>query len=141
MRFRKSPGSLLFGESIKIKIALCALFFILAPWVQPHGRVEAAMSRDVRTVLTVGLYGIAAGSLLGALALPATQDVKSIFIGSSVGLYLGLIIGIYHVNHRDDPQNPLNARGGHQSLYSQSAIPIDIKREIKIGYTQTVLEF
>ncbi len=118
--------------------AVCViLFFLSMPTLECR-----AMDRDVRTVLTVGLYGIAAGTLLGALAFPATQDVKSIFLGSSVGLYLGLIVGSYHVHHRNDPQNPLV--GSTMSPYLgtfQGAMPKDLRTEFKLSYVQTIAEF
>ena len=71
-----------------------------------------AMSRDVKDVLTLGLYGIVAGTALGLATLPLAKSSRAIFIGSSVGLYLGLATGFYHITHRDDPGNPLRSDGG-----------------------------
>ena len=68
-----------------------------------------AMDRDVRAVLVAGGYGLLAGTALGLVSYPLTRDTRSIFIGTSVGLYLGLIAGIYYINNRDDPGNPLRS--------------------------------
>lgn len=72
------------------------------------------MDRDVRSVLRTSAYGALAGTALGVVSLPATKSVRGVFIGTSLGLYLGIAIGIYHITHRDDPGNPLNRgrRGG-----------------------------
>jgi hypothetical protein len=66
-----------------------------------------AVNRDVRAVLTTRAYKIAAGTALGAVTYPFTHDFRTVLIGSSVGLFLGIAAGIYHINHRDDPGNPL----------------------------------
>jgi hypothetical protein len=66
-----------------------------------------AMDSNVRAVLVAGGYGIAGGTLLGLATLPLSQDSRSVFIGSSVGLYLGVAVGLYFISHRDDPDNPL----------------------------------
>ncbi len=61
-----------------------------------------AMSRDVRAVLVAGAYGLAGGTALGLVSFPATQSPRSIFIGTSVGLYLGLAAGIVYVLQRQE---------------------------------------
>lgn len=81
-----------------------------------------ALDRDSRTVLKAGTYGILAGTAVGLLTWPVSQTNRSVFIGSSMGLYLGLAVGIYHITHRDDPSNPLresaDARGETDELSS-----------------------
>lgn len=69
-----------------------------------------AIDRDVRSVIVAGGYGILGGTILGLASYPLTRDGRSVFIGSSVGLYLGIIAGIYYVMDRDNPENPLRAR-------------------------------
>jgi hypothetical protein len=70
-------------------------------------RPAAAIDRDVKAVLTAGEYGIAGGTILGLAAMPFARDARAIFIGSSLGLYLGAAVGIYYILHRNDPDNPL----------------------------------
>lgn len=67
-----------------------------------------AVHRDVKSVLTFSAYGLAAGTLVGLASFPLTQNNRSVFVGSSMGLYLGMIVGIYYINHRYDPGNPLH---------------------------------
>ena len=57
-------------------------------------RRAQAMDHDVRFVMVTSVYGLAAGTLLGLASLPFTQKARSIFIGSSVGLYVGAAIGM-----------------------------------------------
>src|SRR5262245_35933188 len=67
-----------------------------------------AVTREVRNVFTTTVYGIGGGTILGLISYPFTRDPKTIFMGSSIGGYLGFAIGIYHISHRDDPGNPLH---------------------------------
>lgn len=67
-----------------------------------------ALSNDVKAVFTTGAYGAAAGTVLGLAAFPFIDTgVRTIFMGTSAGLALGLVVGIFHVTHKDDPDNPL----------------------------------
>lgn len=70
-----------------------------------------AVHRNVRTVMTTGAYGIVGGTLVGLATVPMSKDFRTMFIGSSVGLYLGIAVGIYYILHRDDPTNPLRSEG------------------------------
>jgi hypothetical protein len=78
----------------------------------PGARVARAMDRDVRAVLAGGAYGLVGGTALGLASYPFTQRTRNIFVGTSIGLYLGLVVGFYHVWHRDDPENPLRVDAG-----------------------------
>ncbi len=71
-----------------------------------------AMDQDVRAVLVAGTYGLGAGTLLGIASYPFTNKVRGIFVGSSIGLYLGLIMGAYYISNRYDPGNPLRPIDG-----------------------------
>jgi hypothetical protein len=74
-----------------------------------------AMDKDVRTVLIASGYGAVGGAVVGLVAWPLSERAESIWIGSLVGLTLGVAVGIFHIGHRDDPQNPLNSDGSPQS--------------------------
>jgi hypothetical protein len=80
-----------------------ALLLAIAP-LQAH-----ALSRNTSTVVTTSLYGIVGGAALGLVAWPLTGSSRALGIGASLGLWLGIAVGIYHNGHRDDPGNPLNA--------------------------------
>lgn len=77
--------------------------------------------RDQKAIATSGLYGIGGGMLAGLLLFPVARTSRTIFIGGSVGLYLGIAVGVYHIYHRDDPGNPLSTRSA--SLPSQGEVP------------------
>jgi hypothetical protein len=72
------------------------------------------MSRDVRAVLVISAYGLVGGTLLGLAALPFNQDARTVFIGSSLGLYLGIAVGHYYVydRHQQEEQQPPGRRMG-----------------------------
>jgi hypothetical protein len=84
--------------------ALAVLIGVFSLATAPRSQ---AMSPDVKSVMIGGVYGIAVGTGLGLLALPGTRSVRGIFMGSSIGLYLGMVAGYYHSRNRDNPQNPL----------------------------------
>ena len=60
-------------------------------------RSAFAMNQRVRTVLVAGAYGAVGGTALGLVSLPITRDSRSLFIGTSLGLYLGVAVGIYYL--------------------------------------------
>jgi hypothetical protein len=86
-------------------------------------RPSYALGRDVRAVMTTSLYGIAAGTVLGLGSYAFNHEPRSIAIGSSVGLYLGIIAGIYYINHRDDAGNPLRSDADELRRLAASAPP------------------
>lgn len=68
------------------------------------------MDADTRTVLRDGGWGLLGGTAAGLIALPLTGGgARSVFIGSSVGLYIGLIAGFYHIYTKDDADSPFRA--------------------------------
>ncbi len=69
-----------------------------------------ALDRDVRAVMLISVYGMAGGTALGLISLPSHQSLRGVFMGTSVGLYVGILIGLYFIHNRDDPQNPLLAQ-------------------------------
>ena len=84
-------------------IALLLAISILTSSEKAH-----ATYSDGSTFIWMALYGMAAGTLMGLVAAPITQSGRSIFIGTSVGLYLGTAVSIYHFTHRYDPENPIS---------------------------------
>ena len=68
-----------------------------------------AWDQDKRTIVSTSSYGILVGTLAGLLTLPVHGNGRTVFVGTSVGLYLGIVVGLYHNAHRYDPSNPLRA--------------------------------
>lgn len=87
---------------ISYKIFLC--WVSLVGWIVP--RTSLALSDDVRTVMVAATYGAAAGTAAGLVSFPVSGEARNIVIGTSLGLYLGIIAGVYHMTHRYDPENP-----------------------------------
>jgi hypothetical protein len=76
---------------------------------------RAAMDPDTLTVTRDGAWGLLGGTLAGLVALPLGGSVREIFLGSSVGLYLGIVVGIYAITHRDELASQISSledRGG-----------------------------
>ena len=77
------------------------------------------------------------GTAAGIAAWPFHRQLRSVLMGTSIGLYLGIAVGIYYINNRNDPQNPLAAGslGGTpeigsdlSSLSYQPRTPYDVQR-------------
>lgn len=69
-----------------------------------------AISRDMKSIFKAGTMGVIGGTLLGLATVPVTKKTRNIFIGSSVGLYLGLLVGVYYIHHREEFRSEYNRR-------------------------------
>lgn len=70
------------------------------------------------------------GTVLGLVTFPATQEVKTIFVGTSIGLYLGIAIGVYYVFDRENASQALRR---HASLEPpRSEDPGRVGRELRL---------
>ena len=70
--------------------------------------VSAGETSDLKTLEVFSLYGAGAGTVVGLAGVPFSKSIKTMFVGTSVGLVLGIIAGVYHINNRNNPQNPFN---------------------------------
>ncbi|OFZ79238.1 MAG: hypothetical protein A2583_01120 [Bdellovibrionales bacterium RIFOXYD1_FULL_53_11] len=96
-----------------------------------------ALHKDVKAVIILAAYGAVGGTAMGAVAYPFTSRFRTVLMGTSIGLYLGIAAGVYHISHRDDPGNPFNQHGPVASMN-----PYNFSGEVI--YAQTafrVLEF
>ncbi len=73
-----------------------------------HSPRANADGQDRKTLVLLALYGAAVGTIAGLATAPLTRDWRTILVGTSVGLYLGGAVGVYHIYNRYDPGNPLN---------------------------------
>jgi hypothetical protein len=106
----------------QVRVWIFAILFSFCGGILNFKTASARVTRkDVLIVGTTSLYGMAAGTVLGLASLPAHQSVRGVFQGTSLGLYIGIIVGLYHLQHQDDPENPLRlsqssfSGSGHQS--------------------------
>jgi hypothetical protein len=96
-----------FARTAILLIALQTGLAMLVPM-----RAEA-MSTEMRGLFRIGAYGLVGGTALGVAAYPMTGDLRTIFVGTSIGLYLGLAIGtIYALQPDDSPPPPWQSRHG-----------------------------
>ena len=68
---------------------------------------DRGIKSNVSTVITGGAYGLLAGTVSGLVTWPIYQSDRAIAIAAVIGMYLGLVVGVYYITSRDDPQNPL----------------------------------
>ena len=87
-------------------LALLLLIATAALAVIPEAR---AWDQDKRTIVTTSAYGIVLGALAGLITLPIHGKPRTVAQGASAGLFLGIVVGLYHNSHRYDPSNPLKA--------------------------------
>lgn len=87
-----------------------AILLLMALTLATGSREAHAMSRQVRGLLTLGEYGLVGGTIIGLAAYPLTGEGRSIFIGSSVGLYVGLVFGLGYVLSSNGDEDPFWAR-------------------------------
>ncbi len=80
------------------------------------------LDRNVKYVFIASGWGTLAGTFVGGVTmLVGSQQAKTMFLGSSVGLYLGIVVGVFYAIYRNDPQNPLRPKypdkyGGQSGL-------------------------
>ena len=92
-----------------------ALFILLAfsansvSWVRPAQAIE--MNQNTRTVFRTAEIGAIGGGIVGVAMLPfAGTGARGVFVGASVGLYLGIAVGFFLVSERRDAEhNPTRA--------------------------------
>jgi hypothetical protein len=68
-------------------------------------KAKPVLGKGTRTVLRTGLYGALAGTAVGLAALPFDRKARTVFIGTSSGLYLGLAVGLFLVWEDSEPED------------------------------------
>lgn len=66
---------------------------------------RAVLDQDTRTLIRTSEYGLVAGTAAGLLMWPLSGQLRSVFIGSSIGLYVGIVVGVYHIFERPNPDS------------------------------------
>ena len=95
-----------------------ALILLAVTALAPQ-RVQA-VDRDVLFVIETAQYGLIGGTVLGLASLPMTHNARTIFIGSSIGLYLGIAAGLYLIFDREPSGgDPFNAPRGPGMPYPE----------------------
>lgn len=99
----------------QLRTVAAALMLFLSVSIAP--RQAGALDKDIKAVLLIGAYGMAAGTVLGLASYPFTKNPRSVFIGTSVGLYMGIGVGFYYLWDKHNPDSPFRNPGamGHDS--------------------------
>ena len=98
------------------------------------------MTRLILTAVGPDRPGIVAGALLGAASLALTEspgdNLRNIAMGASIGLYLGIGIGVYQVYFSGDDEPPAKDTkpGAKPSTVPQNKTPdVDPENPIDLG--------
>jgi len=70
-------------------------FFLLASAILFALPAQAAMDQKAKVFLTTTVYGTAGGALLGIASLVYENKPRRIAQGASLGLYAGILFGVY----------------------------------------------
>lgn len=70
-----------------------------------------SQASEIRTILTASAYGAGAGALVGLTALTfsdsPSQNISLVTRGASLGLYVGLAVGIYMATNPSESQQAM----------------------------------
>lgn len=84
---------------LKILVLSVSLVTVVSP---------QSKASEIRTILTASAYGAGAGALVGLTALTfsdsPSQNISLVTRGASLGLYVGLAVGIYMATNPSDSQ-------------------------------------
>ncbi len=80
-------------------------------------QAKADMDPRVKIVALNAGYGTVGGALLGTAAMAFGSSTRSVAIGASLGLYLGLIFGGYIVGSHEYRKQQMQRPGGQENYY------------------------
>ncbi len=89
---------------------------VLLALLVPSESHALRLNKDVKDVMVFSGYGLIGGTAVGLAILPLTQDLRVALMGSSIGLYLGIVAGVFYVVNRTDPGNPLRGFDAPEKL-------------------------
>ncbi len=115
------------------------LFIILALLIPPVLKPSCAFADPAKDFVMSCTYGVLAGTLVGTATLAFTDkpgdNLNRIARGASIGLYAGILLGLYVVNlsapGAEDEQVPANVQIPKLQVY-----PIVSERGIEGGAVQ-----
>lgn len=81
---------------------------------------QAEMDPKIKAMSTMAIYGTVGGALLGTAALAFDADGRSVAVGASLGLYMGLIFGGYVIGTHYIKKNRMNQPIQEPNYYPDS---------------------
>jgi hypothetical protein len=94
-------------------------FLLVASLMMFSLPAPAAMDQKVKVFLTTSAYGTACGALLGLTSLVFDYRPRSIAQGASIGLYTGILFGIYVIYTHENYIGPRPS--DNENYYPNSA--------------------
>ena len=112
------------SKKLKIMIYVIALVGMTS-----YSSKALSIEPKVKAVLTMAGYGTVGGALLGAASLAFDTGGRSVAIGASVGLYVGLIFGSFivvsHKMKKYNDENPVPKDNYYPNTDGQSPYEAD----------------
>lgn len=95
-----------------IGACLGAVFFSAIP-------AQAILDQDTRTLIRASEFGLLGGTAAGLIMWPLSGQLRTVFIGTSLGLYVGIAVGIYQLVERGDlGRSSGSFEGGHEPFFA-----------------------
>ncbi len=128
-----------------ILILLLSLLAPVTPFRNKSGSVLAASSGGgitpkLKMIGSMALYGIAGGALLGTASMAFGAPARSIAIGSSLGLYGGLLFGGYVLAMHATRGSRSSYPGPIQENYPGQSSPYDSAPPVDNGYNTSIYD-
>ena len=79
-------------------LVLLLLVSSLSMLFAPPLQAQSVMARKAIVVGKAALYGFGAGMVVGLASQVVKKKAKNIFVGGSLGMYVGIITGVYLVS-------------------------------------------
>ncbi len=121
-------------------ISLCMISLLALAWAQP---AAAEMDQKAKVFLTTTAYGTAAGALLGITSLAFKYKPRRVAQGASLGLYAGILFGIYVIYTHDHYIGPRPS--DNENYYPDSAPgpygELDVPRDRRQNQDVVVAQF
>lgn len=116
---------------IKKWMPMGAVLAVLAAPLQ----AEAKLDKNLGVIFRTAAIGVVGGTLIGLATWPFSQNIRTVFMGSSVGLYVGAVAGVYFNAHRDDARLLLEHTPQARSPY------VDLRQVVFVHVQVPVLKF
>ena len=116
MKFVTIPGGQHLGPWARWLVMLSCLGSFLPA-------AQAEMDPRVKVVTSMAVYGTVGGAFLGTASLAFGTDVRTIFIGGSLGLYAGILFGSYIVLSYTAKKNGWGSRQNTTDYYPGATSP------------------
>jgi hypothetical protein len=74
-----------------------------------------------------------------------TGSVRGVFIGSSLGLYMGLLMGAYRITHQSDSGGSMRSElNGSSDVYAQKTsprTPMEMPLPVRVSFSMPIARF